>query len=126
MDLRTDLVPDSQGDVYKRQGNTFGKCSVSLGIFVAEVIDNKLTLLGGSHVGNIGVLGEEVIKLGNEVFHCRDELNKTFGDKNGTEVLTIGRTCGNGESDRVNNVLKSGVISFNLFGDDADIGMRCV
>ncbi len=88
-----------------------------------EVCDDEFTLLLGSPFCEIGSLCEQVVEFGDEVLHGRNELNETFGDEDSTEVVAVFSTFCNDVGYIVYNILKSLVLSFNFFRNDADVGL---
>ena len=104
-------------------GYAKGQRSVNLGILLGEVVKNELALVFCRKFVEFGRFGQKVVELGYEVFHSGNELDETFGNQHGTEVVAVGSAGGNDAGHVINHVVEGHVLCLNLFGDDADVGL---
>ena len=103
-------------------GNAFGQALIDSGILGREVLDHPCALGGGFYGFAFG-RSEEVVELGDELFHCGDELNESFGNEHSAKVIAVGGTLGNNAGDIGYDIVERLVLFLNFFAHDANVGL---
>ena len=105
--------------------HAFGQACVDGRILRREFTDDIIALVRFLNLSKLFCIGsKEVVQLSNQTLHGRDEFNQSFGDKNRTEVVTLGCTFSNDLGNAGHDVVQRHIISFNLFRDDTHIGLN--
>ena len=67
------------------------------------------------------VLSQEVVQLGDQAFHSRNELDQALRDQYRTEVITLGGTFSHDTSHVSNDIVQRHILLLNLLGDDTNV-----
>ena len=70
------------------------------------------------------IRSQEVVQLSNQAFHSRNELNKTFGDKNRTEVIALCSTIGNHLCNVGYYIIQRHIFRFYFFRNDTYVRLN--
>ena len=86
---------------------------------LADDISTLLALL--DHLELSIVLSQEVVQLGNQALHSRNELDQALRDQYRTEVVTLGGTLSHDTSHVSNDIVQRHILLLNLLGDDTNV-----
>jgi siroheme synthase (precorrin-2 oxidase/ferrochelatase) len=100
----------------KLKGDVLGKAVEELCVGGGEVAYHCLKFSHLIEVVDLGtVLSEDIVELVDKLLHRGDELDKTFGDEDSTEVPAKACTLGDEVSDLAYNVVEGHAFSLYLF-----------
>ena len=98
------------------------KRSVQIRVLLRQLADDISTLLALlDHLELSVVLSQEVVQLGDQAFHSRNELDQALRDQYRTEVVTLGGTLSHDTSHVSNDIVQRHILLLNLLGDDTNV-----
>ena len=98
------------------------KRSVQIRVLLRQLADDISTLLALlDHLELSVVLSQEVVQLGDQAFHSRNELDQALRDQYRTEVITLGGTFSHDTSHVSNDIVQRHILLLNLLGDDTNV-----
>ena len=98
------------------------KRSIQIRVLLRQLADDISTLLALlDHLELSVVLSQEVVQLGDQAFHSRNELDQALRDQYRTEVIPLGGTFSHDTSHVSNDIVQRHILLLNLLGDDTNV-----
>ncbi len=96
--------------------HAFGKAGEDCCVFRSQAVGDPRELVSLVHVREFfGVYSEKFVELGDECLHCRNELDESFGNEHGSEIVAVSCSACYNIGDRVDDVVESLLLGFNFF-----------
>ena len=91
----------------------------------SQLADDVSTLLAVIILSTASCLAKEVVQLGNQAFHSRNELDQALRDQYRTGIVTLSGTLSHDTSHVSNDIVQRHILLLNLLGDDTNIRLVC-